>query len=87
MAYALYLCLINISLQHLGVVVFAVLHAVPAVGIFVITSLQLAFAVKSPVVAISIIILCFLPIMIAIFYDFYMTIFGASTVEPSNIPI
>ena len=46
---------------------FGILHVIPAVGIFILTSVQLAFAVKSPIAAIFIIIFCFLPTMVAIF--------------------
>ncbi|KAG2147575.1 hypothetical protein DEU56DRAFT_730614, partial [Suillus clintonianus] len=52
--------------QQLGTVIFGILHAIPAVGVLIVTSVELAFAVKSPAVAISIIISCFLPTMAAI---------------------
>ncbi|KAG1781639.1 hypothetical protein EV702DRAFT_946604, partial [Suillus placidus] len=52
--------------HQLGAVIFGILHAIPAVGIFAVTSLELAFAVKSPAAAISIIVSCFFPTMIAI---------------------
>jgi hypothetical protein len=52
--------------QQLGVVILGILHAIPTVGILAVTSVELAFAVKSPTVAISIIISCFLPTMISI---------------------
>ncbi|KAJ8592203.1 hypothetical protein M405DRAFT_64538 [Rhizopogon salebrosus TDB-379] len=53
--------------RQLGVVIFAILHAIPAVGVLTVTSVELALAVKSPTVAISIIILCFLPTIVTIF--------------------
>ncbi|OJA10543.1 hypothetical protein AZE42_12360 [Rhizopogon vesiculosus] len=52
--------------HHLGTVIIVILHAIPAVGIFALTLVQLVITVKSPVVAISIIIFCFLPTMVAI---------------------
>ncbi|KAG2074243.1 hypothetical protein BDR04DRAFT_1151325 [Suillus decipiens] len=54
------------GVSHLGAVVLGILHAIPALGILAITSVELAFVIKSPAVAISIIISCFLPTMIAI---------------------
>ncbi|KAJ8586893.1 hypothetical protein M405DRAFT_935094 [Rhizopogon salebrosus TDB-379] len=59
--------------RQLGLVIFTALHAIPAVGIFAVTSVELALTVKSPAVAISIIILCLLPAMVTIVY---MTISG-----------
>ncbi|KAG1821741.1 uncharacterized protein BJ212DRAFT_1297071 [Suillus subaureus] len=53
--------------QQLGAVILGILHAIPAVGILAVTSVELTFAVKSPVMAVSIIISCFLPTMIAVF--------------------
>ncbi|KAG0706813.1 hypothetical protein DFH29DRAFT_120090 [Suillus ampliporus] len=53
--------------HQLGAVIFGILHIIPAVGIFAVTSVELVFAVKSPAVAIFIIIFCFLPTMVAIF--------------------
>src|SRR5882757_8904027 len=37
-------------LQQLGVVIFVIMHAIPGVGIFAVTSAQLAFMVRSPTV-------------------------------------
>ncbi|OAX38110.1 hypothetical protein K503DRAFT_856913 [Rhizopogon vinicolor AM-OR11-026] len=78
--------------RQLGVVVFAILHAIPAVGIFAVTSAQLAFTVRSPTVAISIIILCFLPAMVTILQYICTTISGdplsatsAARSEPSDM--
>ncbi|KAG1750777.1 hypothetical protein EDB19DRAFT_1350885 [Suillus lakei] len=51
--------------HQLGAVVFGILHTIPAVGIVAVTSVELAFAVKSPAVAISVIIFSFLPTMVA----------------------
>ncbi|OJA13387.1 hypothetical protein AZE42_07602 [Rhizopogon vesiculosus] len=70
--------------RHLGVVIFAVLHAIPAVGIFAVTSVELTFAAKSPIVAISIIILCFLPTIVTIFHYIQMTISGDLPSAPST---
>ncbi|OAX43159.1 hypothetical protein K503DRAFT_779435 [Rhizopogon vinicolor AM-OR11-026] len=69
--------------RHLGVVIFAILHAMPAVGIFAVISVELAFAVKSPIAAISIIIFCFLPTMVTIFHYTQMTISGDLPSAPS----
>lgn len=56
----------SVGVSHLGSVILGILHAIPTVGILAVTSAELAFAVKSPTVAISIIISCFLPTMIGI---------------------
>ena len=77
--------MIHYLLQQLGVVMFAFLHAVPAIGVFVVTSMQLAFVVKSPTVAISIIILCFFPTMIVFFHYFYVTIIIRASVPSAGI--
>ncbi|OJA13689.1 hypothetical protein AZE42_13577 [Rhizopogon vesiculosus] len=69
--------------RHLGVVIFAILHAIPAVGISAVTSVELAFAVESPIVAISIIIFCFLPTMVTIFHYVQKTISGDPPSAPS----
>ncbi|KAG1722955.1 uncharacterized protein EDB91DRAFT_186493 [Suillus paluster] len=53
--------------HQLGAVIFGILHVIPAVGIFAVMSVELAFAVKSPAMAILIVIFCFLPTMVAIF--------------------
>ncbi|KIK41754.1 hypothetical protein CY34DRAFT_61560, partial [Suillus luteus UH-Slu-Lm8-n1] len=52
--------------QQLGSLILGILHAIPTVGILAVTSVELAIAVKSPIVAVSIIISCFLPTMIGI---------------------
>ncbi|KAJ8592206.1 hypothetical protein M405DRAFT_64578 [Rhizopogon salebrosus TDB-379] len=74
--------------SRLGAVIFAILHAIPAVGIFAVTSVELVFAIKSPPVAISIIILCFLPTMVTIFL-YQMTVsedHPSVMSEPTDIP-
>jgi len=53
--------------QQLGAAIWGILHAIPAIGILAVTSVELMIAVKSPAVAVSIIISCFLPTMIAVF--------------------
>lgn len=53
------------GVSHLGAVILGILHAIPAVGILAVTSVELTFAVKSPALAFSIIISCFFPTMVA----------------------
>ncbi|KAG2157869.1 uncharacterized protein EDB93DRAFT_730749 [Suillus bovinus] len=73
--------------SHLGAVIFGILHAIPAVGILAVTSVELAFAAKSPAVAISIIIFCFLPTMIAISQYFRMRYMEAMIDQlPMTVP-
>ncbi|KAJ8592205.1 hypothetical protein M405DRAFT_64490 [Rhizopogon salebrosus TDB-379] len=62
--------------RQLGVVIFAVLHAILAIGIFTVTSVELVLAVNSPTVAISIIILCFLPTIVTVFRYLHVAISG-----------
>ncbi|OJA16173.1 hypothetical protein AZE42_00007 [Rhizopogon vesiculosus] len=59
---------------QLGVVIFAGLHAIPAVGIFAVASVELAFAVKSPTAAISISILCLLPAIVTVFWYIHASV-------------
>lgn len=80
------------GVSHLGTVIFGILHAIPAVGIFAVTSVELAFAVKSPAAAISIIVSCFFPTMIAISYCLRMRYIKAMVDQlpmavPGDLPL
>lgn len=83
-ASSLHAHLSNKYLQQLGMIIFVVLHAIPVVGIFAMTSVELAIAVKSPTVAIAITILCFLPAMMAIFLYTYEITSGDLPSTPST---
>ncbi|KAJ8585733.1 hypothetical protein M405DRAFT_935839 [Rhizopogon salebrosus TDB-379] len=76
--------------RQLGVVIFAVLHAILTIGIFAVTSVELAFAVKSLTVAISIIILCFLPTIVTIFRYLHVAVSGdlpsVPLAGPTDVP-
>jgi len=78
---------------QLGVVIFASLHAIPAVGIFAVASVELAFAVKSPTAAISISILCLLPAIVTVLWYIHASIsvdlsseLFAGGSQPNHIP-
>jgi len=76
------------GVSHLGAVVFGILHAIPAVGILAVTSVELAFAVKSPAVAVSLIISCFLPTMIVISQYLRMRYYMKAMIDqlPMTVP-
>ncbi|KAG1835028.1 hypothetical protein EV424DRAFT_340986 [Suillus variegatus] len=76
------------GISHLGAVIFGILHAIPAVGILAVTSVELAFAVKSPAVAVSIIIFCFLPTMIVISQYLRMRYYMKAMIDqlPMTVP-
>ncbi|KAJ8586261.1 hypothetical protein M405DRAFT_365657 [Rhizopogon salebrosus TDB-379] len=73
--------------HQLGVLIFATLHTIPAIGIFIVMSVQLAFTVESPATAISGIMLCSLPIMVTIFLYLYTVIFPLAPSAEESVPV